>query len=143
MPGLRADAWRAGGIPMAPGRGNGSRCPAPSNDGMKSLVGRGVRQELGKSWSGLSNRETARIPSDQLLCPSRGQDLNLRPLGYEPSELPDCSTPQSDASKAPGRRQPIGAAELRQAALRLVRDGVVAAAEPRDEDPGGVRADRE
>ena len=25
----------------------------------------------------------------------RGQDLNLRPLGYEPNELPDCSTPQA------------------------------------------------
>ena len=24
---------------------------------------------------------------------SRGQDLNLRPSGYEPDELPDCSTP--------------------------------------------------
>ncbi len=24
----------------------------------------------------------------------RGQDLNLRPLGYEPNELPGCSTPQ-------------------------------------------------
>src|SRR6185312_4376102 len=24
----------------------------------------------------------------------RGQDLNLRPSGYEPDELPDCSTPQ-------------------------------------------------
>ena len=23
-----------------------------------------------------------------------GQDLNLRPLGYEPNELPDCSTPR-------------------------------------------------
>ena len=23
-----------------------------------------------------------------------GLDLNQRPLGYEPSELPDCSTPQ-------------------------------------------------
>ena len=23
----------------------------------------------------------------------RGQDLNLRPLGYEPNELPGCSTP--------------------------------------------------
>ena len=22
----------------------------------------------------------------------RGKDLNLRPLGYEPNELPDCST---------------------------------------------------
>ena len=24
----------------------------------------------------------------------REKDLNLRPLGYEPSELPDCSIPQ-------------------------------------------------
>jgi hypothetical protein len=24
---------------------------------------------------------------------SRGQDSNLRPSGYEPDELPDCSTP--------------------------------------------------
>jgi hypothetical protein len=26
----------------------------------------------------------------------RGQDLNLRPSGYEPDELPDCSTPRLD-----------------------------------------------
>ena len=24
----------------------------------------------------------------------RGPDLNQRPLGYEPNELPDCSTPR-------------------------------------------------
>ena len=24
----------------------------------------------------------------------RGLDLNQRPLGYEPNELPDCSTPR-------------------------------------------------
>src|SRR3954447_6129156 len=29
---------------------------------------------------------------------SRGEDLNPRPLGYEPSELPDCSTPHHEAS---------------------------------------------
>ena len=28
----------------------------------------------------------------------RGVDLNHRPLGYEPNELPDCSTPQIDHS---------------------------------------------
>ncbi len=27
----------------------------------------------------------------------RGRDLNPRPLGYEPNELPDCSTPRSYA----------------------------------------------
>ena len=26
----------------------------------------------------------------------RGVDLNHRPLGYEPNELPDCSTPRFD-----------------------------------------------
>ena len=30
----------------------------------------------------------------------RGQDLNLRPLGYEPNELPDCSTPHPHTSAA-------------------------------------------
>src|SRR6185503_19971759 len=28
----------------------------------------------------------------------RGQDLNLRPLGYEPNELPGCSTPRQRAN---------------------------------------------
>ena len=28
----------------------------------------------------------------------RGLDLNQRPLGYEPNELPDCSTPHLDSS---------------------------------------------
>ena len=30
----------------------------------------------------------------------RGMDLNHRPLGYEPNELPDCSTPQLDSNAA-------------------------------------------
>jgi hypothetical protein len=28
----------------------------------------------------------------------RGLDLNQRPLGYEPNELPDCSTPHLDSN---------------------------------------------
>ena len=31
----------------------------------------------------------------------RGQDLNLRPLGYEPNELPGCSTPRQFPSISP------------------------------------------
>ena len=36
----------------------------------------------------------------------RGRDLNLRPLGYEPNELPDCSTPR--------QRNPIVTRQQRQ-----------------------------
>src|SRR5580693_10249177 len=35
----------------------------------------------------------------------RGVDLNHRPLGYEPNELPDCSTPQFDHSNGCDHRQ--------------------------------------
>src|SRR6267143_2941246 len=31
----------------------------------------------------------------------RGRDLNPRPLGYEPNELPDCSTPRQGQTKRP------------------------------------------
>ena len=30
----------------------------------------------------------------------RGLDLNQRPLGYEPNELPGCSTPHSQSNNA-------------------------------------------
>ena len=35
----------------------------------------------------------------------RGVDLNHRPLGYEPNELPDCSTPQKNHNSALKRGQ--------------------------------------
>ena len=31
----------------------------------------------------------------------RGQDSNLRPSGYEPDELPDCSTPHQKNNSNP------------------------------------------
>ena len=35
----------------------------------------------------------------------RGVDLNHRPLGYEPNELPDCSTPRlNDNNRMPKRQ---------------------------------------
>ena len=39
----------------------------------------------------------------------RGQDLNLRPSGYEPDELPDCSTPRrAEQSSSDVRRSQFG-----------------------------------
>jgi hypothetical protein len=35
----------------------------------------------------------------------RGLDLNQRPLGYEPNELPDCSTPHLDSNNHGGQGQ--------------------------------------
>ena len=38
----------------------------------------------------------------------RGLDLNQRPLGYEPNELPGCSTPHFDNNSEGGERQIFG-----------------------------------
>ena len=39
-------------------------------------------------------RSSSRTGPELLFSWWRGQDLNLRPSGYEPDELPDCSTPR-------------------------------------------------
>ena len=43
----------------------------------------------------------------------RGVDLNHRPLGYEPNELPDCSTPRNDDNNRQQGRQTRSAERIR------------------------------
>ena len=49
----------------------------------------------------------------------RGQDLNLRPSGYEPDELPGCSTPRRRAG-APARRSRKSETRKMERALRAL-----------------------
>src|SRR5579863_8708615 len=63
----------------------------------------------------------------------RGQDLNLRPSGYEPDELPGCSTPRRWNAEDGRRRtvelavsvvrRPSAAVAMEEEALRLRRRG--------------------
>ena len=45
----------------------------------------------------------------------RGLDLNQRPLGYEPNELPGCSTPHFDSNSRVTKGQKAGKARASNA----------------------------
>ena len=50
-------------------------------------------------WKGAAFAPVVSVEPEGLTSPQqtlrwlRGHDLNMRPLGYEPNELPGCSTP--------------------------------------------------
>jgi hypothetical protein len=71
----------------------------------------------------------------------RGVDLNHRPLGYEPNELPDCSTPQENDSNGGRGRQTRGrrvvSQKERKQASKALRGGGVAGWFPRNSDNCG------
>ena len=102
LAGARHQAWMGGRPLTASSRGCGG---GPRQRGAARSTGAVVAGEKGSN-PGPRNRggqiplvlrpEMAKAAGLSPMRPSwlRGRDLNPRPLGYEPNELPDCSTPR-------------------------------------------------
>jgi hypothetical protein len=67
--------------------------PAAVENAIRLLDSRHVSAAPGRQrGDGIRNRRKSSIGKAENWL--RGRDLNPRPLGYEPNELPDCSTPR-------------------------------------------------
>ena len=70
------------------------------------------------------NKKKAALGAASYMTWLRGQDLNLRPLGYEPNELPDCSTPRHLAAFAAEGNRRTGVGGCQAASCRRSGRGI-------------------
>ena len=93
--GLRADKRKngprisTGRLNLVAGAGFAVLCPAP-----RLRRRRGPLKRFNLQSRLPPDKTKARTKAGFCLVWLRGQDLNLRPSGYEPDELPGCSTPR-------------------------------------------------
>src|SRR5882672_8382779 len=76
-------------VPQCNGRGNAKRTGGELEKS-RPAASTGIRKLTGL----VSSTDCPRFVPGNFKNWLRGGDLNPRPLGYEPNELPDCSTPR-------------------------------------------------
>lgn len=81
-----------------PGRENSPHSGHPHADALRFVRGFNLRLDLRSQEcvpaGRIRKKPLITLIINGLMTWLRGQDLNLRPSGYEPDELPDCSTPR-------------------------------------------------